>query len=84
MSQVSVRVDDDIKERAEIIFENLGLSMTAAINLFIRQAIRIGGIPFDSMTDPFYSEANMAHLRDVLKDAEEGKNMHAHELIEET
>jgi DNA-damage-inducible protein J len=84
MTQISVRVDDNLKNQAEIILENIGLNMTTAINMFIRQVIRHGGIPFESVTDPFYSESNMAHLRQVIKDAEEGKNMHVHpELLEE-
>ena len=37
----------DIKEAAEKIFGELGLNMTTAINIFLRQAIRENGIPFE-------------------------------------
>lgn len=46
MTQVNIRIDDDIKKSAEESFEELGLNMTTAFNMFIRAAIREGGIPF--------------------------------------
>ena len=83
MAQVNIRIDDDLKMRADNIFHELGLNMTTAIIMFIRQTIRQGGIPFEitTRTDPFYSEENMNFLRKSIKDAEMGK-LTAHELIE--
>jgi len=46
VSNVSFRIDTDIKNQADILFSELGLSMTAAFNIFLRQSIREGGIPF--------------------------------------
>ena len=43
---LNVRTDKDIKNRAELIFNDLGLNMTTAINMFLRTAIRENGIPF--------------------------------------
>lgn len=37
----------DIKDQAEEIFNELGLNMTTAINMFLRTAIREHGIPFE-------------------------------------
>ena len=84
MAQVNIRIDDDLKTRADTIFEELGLNMTTAFTMFIRQTIRQGGIPFEITTriDPFYSEENMKVLRRSIKEADEGK-LTAHELIEE-
>ena len=83
MAQVNIRIDDNLKERADSLFEELGLNMTTAINIFVRQVIRQGGIPFEITTkiDPFYSEANLRVLRQSIKDANEGK-LTEHELIE--
>jgi DNA-damage-inducible protein J len=39
-------------------------------------------IPFEVSVDPFYSESNMRHLQRVLEDANAGRNMREHELIE--
>ena len=36
---LNVRTDKDIKDRAELIFNDLGLNMTTAINMFLRTAI---------------------------------------------
>jgi len=59
------------------------MSMTTAFNVFIRQVVRQGGIPFDITTDidPFYSASNMKILRQSVKDAQDGK-LTEHELIE--
>ena len=46
-TNLNIRTDKDIKEAAEYIFNELGISMTTAINMFLRQTIRSNGIPFD-------------------------------------
>ena len=84
MAQVNIRIDDELKTRAENIFEELGLSMTTAFSIFIRQTIRQGGIPFEITTnvDSFFNAENMKVLYRSIKKAEEGK-LTAHELVEE-
>jgi DNA-damage-inducible protein J len=75
MAQVNIRIDDGLKEKADKLFDELGLNMTTAFNIFVRQTVRQGGIPFEITTkiDPFYSESNMNVLRKSIKEAEEGK-----------
>lgn len=46
-TNLNIRTDSDIKASAEKLFEALGLNMSTAINMFLRQAIRENGIPFD-------------------------------------
>jgi DNA-damage-inducible protein J len=84
MAQVNIRIDDDLKARADNIFNELGLNMTTAFTMFIRQTVRQGGIPFEVTTrkDPFYSAENMKVIRKSIQKAEEGK-LTAHELIDE-
>lgn len=43
----SVRMDSDVKKRSEALFGELGMNLTTAINVFLRQSIRVGGFPFD-------------------------------------
>ena len=50
-TNLNIRTDKDIKEQAEEIFNELGLNMTTAINLFLRSAIREHGIPFNLKLD---------------------------------
>ena len=43
----SVRIDSDVKKQSEELFKQLGLTLTTAINVFLRQSLRIGGFPFE-------------------------------------
>ena len=45
-TNLNIRTDKDIKDQADAIFSGLGLTMTTAINMFLRTAIREHGIPF--------------------------------------
>lgn len=47
ISSVSFRIDTEIKNQADKLFAELGLNMTTAFNIFLRQSIREGRIPFD-------------------------------------
>ena len=79
---VTIRLDRDVKENAEKLFEDLGMNLSTAFNVFIRQALRQGKIPFE-IFDPFYSEKNQAELSRIIADIESGKaNLTVHELIE--
>lgn len=46
-SAINVMVDGEVKEEATIILKDLGLSMSSAINLFLRQVIKRDGLPFE-------------------------------------
>lgn len=43
----SVRMDSDIKKQCEAMYGELGINLTTAINVFLRQLLRVGGFPFD-------------------------------------
>lgn len=50
---VNIRMDEDLKKEADNLFSELGLNMTTAINMFTRQAVRQGKIPFEiSLSNP--------------------------------
>lgn len=46
-TNLNIRIDKEVKRQAEELFSELGISMTAAINIFLRTAIRENGIPFE-------------------------------------
>ena len=50
-TNLNIRIDKDVKEKAEKIFNELGLNMTSAVNIFLRTAIRERGIPFELKLD---------------------------------
>lgn len=84
MAQISLRVDDDVKRGAEQTFDEIGLSMSAAINIFLKKVARERRIPFELSADPFYSESNMRYLEKKMEDYKAGRlNLVEHELIEE-
>ena len=78
---VTIRLDRDVKESAEKMFNDFGMNLSTAFNIFVRQVLRQGKIPFE-IYDPFYSEKNQAELSLRIADIEAGKNLVVHELIE--
>ena len=48
ITSVSFRIDSDLKNQADTLFNNLGLNMTTAFNMFLRQSVREGRIPFEA------------------------------------
>ena len=51
LTNINIRIDSEVKTQAQDILASLGLDMTTAINIFLRQAIRQRGIPFAISTD---------------------------------
>lgn len=45
-TNVTIRMDEDLKKQAEQLFSDLGLNMTTAFTVFVRQAVREQKIPF--------------------------------------
>ncbi len=82
-TQVSFRIDDEVKRSAEKVLDDLGLTMSAAITVFLKKVGREHRIPFELSVDPFYTESNMRYLGGIIKDIEEGRAHFAeHDLIE--
>lgn len=76
--QVNFRVDNAIKRRADVILNGIGISMSSALNIFLRQIVARQAIPmelrYDPLTDP-------ARLEQAFSDYENGrKNYHFHDL----
>ncbi len=52
-TNISIRMDSDVKAKADALFGELGMNMTTAFNIFVRQALREGRIPFEvSLNQP--------------------------------
>jgi len=77
---VTIRLDKDVKESAEQMFGDFGMNLSTAINIFIRQALRQGKIPFE-ISDPFYNEKNQLRLSESIAKAEAGM-LTVHDIIE--
>lgn len=51
MSQINIRMDDNLKKQADELFNELGLNMSTAITMFIKQAVMQRRIPFEIALD---------------------------------
>lgn len=47
----SVRMDSEVKKQCEALYGELGMNLTTAINVFLRQSLRVGGFPFEVRVD---------------------------------
>ena len=68
-TSMSIRLDSEVKEQAQQVFNHLGMDMTTAINIFLRQAIQYQGLPFDVKID------ENRKLLKVVTDVEQNRNM---------
>lgn len=67
---LNVKIDADLKERAEIVFSELGLPTSTAITIFLKTVVRCGGIPFDVRLSPEYQRTLVA-----IEDVKHHKNL---------
>lgn len=62
MAQMSVRIDDNLKVQAEMLFAEIAMPLSTAVTIFLKQAVRSNGMPFPLKADPFFSAENPACL----------------------
>lgn len=70
MSTTTINIDDTTKKEAQELFKDLGMNLTTAINIFLKQAIKERGLPFRVVQTRYKDEVYQA-----MKDAEQGKNL---------
>ena len=65
---MSIRMDAELKKQADAMLSDMGLNMTTAMNMFLRQVVRQGRIPFEIATDIPNSEtiAAIKEMDDML------------------
>ncbi len=69
---VNFRIDEKLKRQSEQVLSEMGLTMSSAITLFLKQVVNKREIPFTIQADPFYSEENQKLLADRLAKYEAG------------
>lgn len=69
-TNVSIRMDTELKAQADALFAELGMNLSTAFNIFVRQSLREGGIPFEIRTDRPNKEtiAAMLEAENIAKD----------------
>ncbi|MCM1049397.1 MAG: type II toxin-antitoxin system RelB/DinJ family antitoxin [Clostridiales bacterium] len=89
-STIQVRVDDDLKQKSDTLFKDLGTDTTTAIRMFLTQAVanngfpfeikkndRAGYVPYEAMTE----EEILAKLKRSREHCEEGKYQEADKVV---
>lgn len=72
VTSVSFRIDADLKNQADTLFNYLGLNMTTAFNMFLRQSVREGRIPFEATINVPNSETIAAMLETIQLENDPG------------
>ena len=60
MANINIRVDDKVKAQAQELFAMLGMDISSAVNVFLRQSIAFGGIPFTIRQPRYNAETEKA------------------------
>lgn len=82
MANISVRIEDDVKKSAESILSQLGLSLSTATNVFLRQVILHKGLPFAVELEQPNAET-IAAMEDVLNNRNLSESFsNVHDLME--
>lgn len=69
-TNISIRMDSDLKAQADTFFGELGMNLSTAFNIFVRQSLREGRIPFEISLDKPNREtvAAMMEAERIAKD----------------
>ncbi|GHU92473.1 hypothetical protein AGMMS49925_10920 [Deltaproteobacteria bacterium] len=63
-SEFEIRIDPETKSGAERLFSSFGITVTDAVNIFLRQALMVGGLPFE-MKQPRFNAETEAAIRET-------------------
>ena len=63
---LSIRLDADVKQDAEALFDAFGMNMTTAITLFLKQAIRNQAIPFAITLNQLPNKRTLSAIREAI------------------
>ncbi len=72
-TNLTARVNVEDKQLFQAFCDDVGLNVSATINLFVKKVIKDGKIPFEIESDPFYSKSNMDWIRKSIDSFEKGK-----------
>lgn len=87
MANIQLRLDDELKNKADELFKDLGLDTTTAIRMFLTQAVSNNGIPFEIKRKKDYEKFTEDEILTLLeksrKSAERGEYKDAVEVVSE-
>lgn len=80
-----VRIDEELKKQAMELFAQLGMDMSSAMNIFLRQCVMRGGLPFSVELPKYRADMieAMEEAKKISKDPESKKYNNFSEVLEE-
>ena len=75
-ANLNIRIDPQTKQGAEQLYSNFGITISDAVNIFLRQSLLVGGLPFE-MKQPRYNdetEAAIQEARDIMSGKKKSKS----------
>jgi DNA-damage-inducible protein J len=80
----SVRLDNNLKKQSEMLYGELGVNLTTAINVFLRKSLAVGGFPFDVRIEEPNKETLLALIEaDKLSEDSNQKGMDVENALKE-
>ena len=73
MANLQIRVDDDLRDRAQQVANDMGMDLTTAVRVFLKQMVNDQGLPFKPALDPFHSPKNQEALKVSIDQLNDGK-----------
>ena len=62
----NIRIDKQVKEKADILYKSMGLSLSSAINLFLKQSVIQGKLPINEIiSEPVYTDALLSDAAEI-------------------
>jgi len=68
-STLQLRIEDDLKKQATVLFEGLGLDLSTAIRIFLKKSVAENGIPFEVKKEPYVSKKGLDTLYALNREA---------------
>jgi len=59
-ANINIRIDPDVKSSAELLYKSFGITVSDAVNIFLRQSIMVGGLPFEMKLSRYNAETEAA------------------------
>jgi len=80
MTNINIRIDETLKSQAEAVLAGLGMNMTTATTIFLKQVVRTNSIPFEIRNDPYTTYVENA-LNEANADARAGAKAMSYETF---
>jgi len=73
VASLQIRVDEDLRTQAQRVAGALGMDLTTAVRVFLKQMVAEQALPFRPVLDPFYSASNLDALKTSIAQLQAGQ-----------